>query len=351
MAAKRMKIVDYFQKKKAAQPPKSGSAVRKADWSLLLLLPYTLAFLTFIVAPVIVAIALSFTDFDSIRTPNWIGLRNYIYLFTQDSTFMQYILPNTLLFAVIVGPASFLLSFFLAWMLAQLTRVPRNILALLIYSPSLVSGVAIQVIWVTLFNGDASGYLNSLFLSWGWIEAPIQWLQDKRYLMMVMIIVTIWSSTGVGFLAMLSGILNIDQELYEAAYIDGLRNRWQEIRYVTLPSMKPQLLFGAVMSMVSTLQAGGIGVALSGSNPTPNYAGDLIVNHIEDYAFTRYEMGFASAVSVVLLLFIFLLTKLVYRFFGSGKAKKDEKRVAYLSDGTPYISNPGKDKDGRSLSK
>jgi len=351
MAGEQMKFKEYLQKRKDAKPPRSGSAVRQADFSLLLLVPYMLAFLTFIVAPVIVAIALSFTDFDSVRTPNWVGLQNYIYLFTQDSTFMQYILPNTLLFAVIVGPVSFILSFFLAWMLAQLTQVPRNILALLIYSPSLVSGVAIQVIWVTLFNGDASGYLNSLLLSWGWIDAPIQWLQDQRYLMMVMIIVTIWGSTGVGFLAMLSGILNIDQELYEAAYIDGLRNRWQEVIYVTLPSMKPQLLFGAVMSMVSTLQAGGIGVALSGSNPTPNYAGDLIVNHIEDYAFNRYEMGFASAVSVVLLIFIFLLTKLVYRFFGNGKKKVAAKQLAYQSDGKPYLMTKGKDQHGRALSK
>lgn len=346
-----MKLWDYFKKKKANEPPKSQSAVRKADWSLLLLIPYMLAFLTFIVAPVIVAMGLSFTDFDSIRSPSWVGLANYIYLFTQDSTFMQYILPNTLLFAVIVGPVSFILSFFLAWMLAQLTRVPRNILALLIYSPSLVSGVAIQVIWVTLFNGDASGYLNSLLLSWGWIDAPIQWLQDKTYLMMVMIIVTIWGSTGVGFLAMLSGILNIDPQLYEAAYIDGLRTRWQEVFYVTLPSMKPQLLFGAVMSMVSTLQAGGIGVALSGSNPTPNYAGDLIVNHIEDYAFTRYEMGFASAVSVVLLIFIFILTKIVYRVLGAGKDKRKEKHVSYDEQGRAYIVDPKGDANARALSK
>lgn len=337
-----MKLIDEIKRKRAALPPRSQSSVRKADWSLLLLLPYMLAFLTFIVAPVLTAIYLSFTDFDSIRAPSWVGLQNYIYLFTQDSTFMQYILPNTLLFAVVVGPVSFLLSFFLAWMLAQIPAVPRNILALLIYSPSLVSGVAIQVIWVTLFNGDASGYLNSLFLSWGWIDSPIQWLQDKRYLMMVMMIVTIWGSTGVGFLAMLSGILNIDQELYEAAYIDGLRNRFQEIFYVTIPSMKPQLLFGAVMSMVNTLQAGGIGVALSGSNPTPNYAGDLIVNHIEDYAFTRYEMGFASAVSVVLLVFIFILTKIVYRLFGTGKAKKGTKRVEYDANGKPYIVDPAR---------
>jgi multiple sugar transport system permease protein len=336
MANQRMNLKEWWHKLK--EKKRSQTAVRQADWSLTLLLPYMLAFLIFIVAPVIAAIAFSFTDFDSIRSPNWVFLDNYIYLFTQDSTFMEYILPNTLLFAAVVGPVSFLLSFFLAWMLAQLPRIPRNILALLIYSPSMVSGVAIQVIWVTLFNGDASGYLNSLFLAWGWISAPIQWLQDKRYLMMVMMIVTIWSSTGVGFLAMLSGILNIDPELYEAAYMDGMRNRWQEIVYVTLPSMKPQLLFGAVMSMVATLQAGGIGVALSGSNPTPNYAGDLIVNHIEDYAFTRYEMGFASAVSVVLLIFIFILTKIVYRLFGSGKDKKKAKTILYDEEGQPHIA-------------
>jgi multiple sugar transport system permease protein len=196
-------------------------------------------------------------------------------------------------------------------MLAQIPKAPRTLLALLIYSPSLTSGVTMQVVWIAFFSGDANGYLNSLLLQMGVIHEAVQWLQSETYLMPIMIFVTIWSSMGVGFLAMLSGILNIDSELYEAAYVDGLKNRFQEIRYITIPSMKPQLLFGAVMSIVSTFQAGSIGVQLSGSNPTPNYAGSLIMNHIEDYGYIRYEMGYASAISVVLLILIYVISKIV----------------------------------------
>lgn len=277
----------------------------------LLILPYILSFVVFIVLPVILAICLSFTDFNSISKPNFNGFANYIRLLTSDEVFMQKVLPNTIKFALIAGPAGYLLSFLLAWMLAQIPKIPRTILALLIYSPSLTAGVAMQVVWTTIFSGDPNGYLNALLLKWGIISEAIQWLQSEQYLMTIMIVVTIWSSMGVGFLSMLSGILNIDPELYEAAYMDGMKNRFQEIIYVTIPSMKPQLLFGAVMAVVNTFQAGAIGVQLSGSNPTPNYAGQLIINHIEDYGYIRYEMGYAAAISVVLLILIYVISKVI----------------------------------------
>lgn len=277
----------------------------------LLILPYALAFSVFIVLPVILAVGLSFTDFNSISSPNFVGLTNYIRLFTEDEVFMQKVLPNTIKFALIAGPTGYILSFILAWMLAQIPKGPRTVLALLIYSPSLTSGVAMQVVWTTIFSGDPNGYLNAILLKIGVINEAIQWLQSSDYLMTIMIIVTVWSSSGVGFLAMLSGILNIDPQLYEAAYMDGMKNRVQEILHVTIPSMKPQLLFGAVMAVVNTFQAGSIGVQLSGSNPTPNYSGQLIINHIEDYGYIRYEMGYAAAISVVLLVLIYVISKVI----------------------------------------
>ncbi len=284
---------------------------RSGITTALLILPYALSFTVFIVLPVILAIGLSFTDFDSVSSPNFVGLTGYIRLLTEDDVFMQKVLPNTIKFALIAGPAGYLLSFILAWMLAQIPKGPRTVLALLIYSPSLTSGVAMQVVWTTIFSGDPNGYLNAILLKMGVINEAVQWLQSSDYLMTIMIIVTIWSSMGVGFLAMLSGILNIDPQLYEAAYMDGMKNRVQEILYVTIPSMKPQLLFGAVMAVVSTFQAGSIGVQLSGSNPTPNYSGQLIINHIEDYGYIRYEMGYAAAISVVLLLLIYVISKVI----------------------------------------
>lgn len=301
---------------------KGTTSVQGNKLSLLFMAPYLIGFLAFIVLPVIVAMFLSFTNFDSITSPNFVFLNNYLFMLTEDTVFMQKVLPNTILFAVIVGPASFFLSFFLAWLLAQIPKLPRTILALLIYSPSLVGGIAMQVVWVVIFNGDANGYLNSFLLNIGLIEDPIQWLQSTKHLFPIMCLVTIWSSSGVGFLSMLSGILNVDSQLYEAAYIDGMKNRFQELIYVTIPSMKPQLLFGAVMAIVATFQAGAIGVQLSGSNPTPNYAGQLIVNHIEDFGFIKYEMGYASALSVILLLFIYLTSKVVNRLLATDERKQ-----------------------------
>lgn len=279
--------------------------------------PYALLFIVFIVIPVLAAFLLSFTFFDAIQFPNFVGLNNYIALLTQDDTFMKYVLPNTIQFAVIVGPGGYALAFLLAWILAQLPRIPRTIFALILYSPSMTAGVAMAVVWRTLFSGDQTGYLNSFLMGLRLIQEPIQWLQSPQYLMPIMIVVTLWSSMGIGFLAMLAGILEINPELYEAAAIDGLNSRWQEIFFITIPSMKPQMLFGAVMSIVGTFQAGAIGVTLSGSNPTPRYAGQLIVNHIEDYGFLRYEMGYAAAVSVVLLLMVLFFTRISNRLFGS----------------------------------
>jgi len=276
---------------------------------------YALLFLIFIAVPVLVAFFLSFTFFDSIQLPRFNGLSNYIVLLTQDDIFMKYVLPNTIKFAVLVGPGGYALAFLLAWVLAQLPKVPRTIFALILYSPSMTAGVAMSVVWQTLFSGDQNGYLNSFLLSLNVIQAPIQWLQSPQYLMTIMIVVTLWGSMGVGFLAMLAGLLDINSELYEAGALDGISSRWQEIFYITIPSMKPQMLFGAVMAIVGTFQAGTIGVALSGSNPTPQYAGQLIVNHIEDYGFLRYEMGYAAAVSVVLLLMVLVFTRLANRLF------------------------------------
>lgn len=279
------------------------------------LAPYVLLFTLFIIIPVLIAIALSFTNFNTIQAPDLVGFMNYVNLLTRDAIFMQYVLPNTILFAVIVGPGGYLLLFFLAWCLSQISKVPRTILALLLYSPSMTSGVAMTVVWKIIFSGDERGYLNSLMLNLGWISEPIAFLQSADYLMPVMIIVALWSSMGVGFLAMLAGMMNINEEMYEAADIDGVRNRFQEVFYITIPMMKPQMLFGLVMAVVNTFQVGYIGVSLSGANPTPSYAGQLIVNLIEDYGFIRYEMGYASAASVVLLILIYGVTKWSGRMF------------------------------------
>lgn len=293
-----------------------GNRVNKVKQNpYIFLLPYIFMFSLFIIIPVGMAIYLSFTNFNTIESPDFIGFLNYINLLTQDEIFMQYVLPNTVLFAVIVGPGGYILSFLLAWCLAQLTPVPRMILALIFYSPSMTSGVAMAVVWKILFSGNQAGYINSLLIRSGIITEPIIFLQDTRFILPIMIIVALWGSMGVGFLAMLAGVLNIDETLYEAGAIDGIRNRFQELIYITIPSMKPQMLFGAVMAIVGTFSTGAIGVELTGANPTPAYAGQLIVNHIEDYGFIRFEMGYAAALSVILLLIIYLFSYISKKLF------------------------------------
>lgn len=274
---------------------------KRFETDFLFALPYAIIFFTFVILLILISIFLSFTYYDTINVPRWIGLTNYVTLFTRDSDFMQYALPNTVKYAIIVGPVGYLLAFFMAWLLAQVTKKVRTVLALILYSPSLTSGVMMAVVWRVLFSGDSRGYLNSILISMSVISSPMQFLQSSTMIFAIMIFVGLWSSMSVGFLAMLSGILNINKELYEAAYIDGMKSKWQEIFYITIPSMKPQMLFGAVMSIVGTFNTSGLATTLSGSTPPPQYAGWLIVDHMNDYGFARYEMGYASAISVVLL--------------------------------------------------
>ncbi|MDR1532603.1 MAG: sugar ABC transporter permease [Clostridiales bacterium] len=289
---------------------------RSIDLSIPLnLAPYVTLFTFFIVMPVVLAALLSLTYFNSVEFPRFVGLANYVNIITQDSVFMKNVLPNTLLFSIIVGPVGYVLQFLLAWALAQVPKRPRMVLALAFYSPSLTLGVTMAIIWKVVFGGDQFGYINYLLLSLQIIEKPVQWLQSPEFILPIMIIVSLWASMGVGFLAMLAGILNIDPELYEAAYIDGLKNRFQEIVYVTVPSMKPQMLFGAVMAIVNAFSAGQIGIDLTGTNPTPQNAGQTLAAHIEDHGFLRYEMGYATALSVVLLLMILVVSNVANRLF------------------------------------
>ncbi len=279
-------------------------------------LPYASLFILIIVLPVIVAIILSFTTFDTIQPPTWVGLGNYVSIFTSDSVFLQNAVPNTISFSIIVGPIGYMLSFLLAWMLAQVPHKARTIYAVIIYSPSITGAVMMAFVWRILFSGDETGYLNYVLLNWFGVDNAIQFLQDADILFYIMIIVTLWSSMGLGFLAMLAGVLNIDRSLYEAAAIDGMKNRWQEIFYITIPSMKPQMLFGAVMSIIGTFNAAGIASALAGGGTPPQYAGWLIVDHAADFGFTRFEMGYASAITVVLLGIVLLFNKVAYQLFG-----------------------------------
>nr|WP_235594351.1 sugar ABC transporter permease [Paenibacillus naphthalenovorans] len=285
--------------------------------SYLFIAPFLICFALFIVIPIVAAIGLSFTYYNGIEPPRFIGWSNYQYLIAQDLLFLKYALPNTFKFAVIVGPGGYAAAFLLAWLISRLRGRYQKWVALAMYTPSLTIGIAMTIIWLPLLSGDRIGYLNSFLLRLGLIDVPKLWVTHPELLMNSMIVVTLWSSMGVGFLAMLAGILNVDTTLYEAGRIDGIKNNLQELWYITIPSMKPQMLFGAVMAIVTTFKTGAIGVELSGQNPTPEYAGHLIVNHINDYGFIRFEMGYAATVSVFLLILMYFANKLSWGLFGT----------------------------------
>lgn len=289
--------------------------------SYIFIAPFMICFILFIMLPVIAAFGLSFTYFNSLEPPRFVGWENFRYMLSQDLLLIKYALPNTFKFATIIGPGGYIASFLLAWLISILPAIYRKWFTLAMYTPSLAGGVAMGIIWLPLLSSDRIGYLNSFLIKLGFISEPILWVTSKEYLMGSMIVVTLWSSMGIGFLAMLAGILNVNPELYEAGKLDGIRSRLEEIWYITIPSTKPQMLFGAVMAIVGAFKAGGIGTDLSGMNPTPQYAGHVIVTHIDDYGFTRFELGYASALSVFLLLLMYLANKLCWRLFGT---KEDE---------------------------
>ena len=293
----------------ALKRTKNKISRRENNWhGWVFVAPYALIFSIFILVPVILAVILSFTNFNAIEFPEWVGFLNYITILTGDDIFMKHVLPNTVVYAVVVGIGGYVLSFVLAWALCNLSKLPRTICALILYSPSMTTGVAMTVLWKVIFSGDQSGLLNSWLMELGIITEPIIWLINADYVLPIVIVIGLWSSMGIGFLSMIAGILNTDETLYEASSIDGISNRFQEMIYITIPQMKPQMLFAAVMAVVGAFQNGVISSMLVG-NPSPGYASQLLVNHIEDYGFLRYEMGYAAAVSVVLLLIVQLFSK------------------------------------------
>ncbi|MCQ6563345.1 carbohydrate ABC transporter permease [Paenibacillus mendelii] len=303
--------------KAGAQPVRALKRIWNERMAYLFMMPFLISFIAFILIPVIMGILMSFTSFDAFRFPEFVGFQNYIALLTQDTVFMKYAIPNTLKFAFFVGPIGYLLSFGVAWLIYQLPKDARDIITLAFYAPSMAGAVALTVVWQAAFSGDYVGYLNNYLLQLGLIETPVLWLQDPKFLLHIMIIVTVWMGFGVGFLALLAGFDTVNKELYEAGKIDGISNRLQEVFYITVPSMKPQMLFSAVMAIVGTLKAGAISTQLTGLAITPQYAGHLVLNHIDDYAFIRFELGYASMVSVVLLVISYIAMKLSYRLFGS----------------------------------
>ena len=263
--------------------------------------PFLLLFIIFTVLPVFLSIILSLTDFNMLQMPSWKGISNYTRLFLNDEIFIL-ACQNTLVFAAITGPVSYLLSLLIAWFINELPPKIRAVVTLVFYAPS-ISG-QVYLIWKTLFSSDSYGWANATLMDLGIITSPILWFDNAQYVMPLCIVVALWTSLGTAFLSFIAGLQTIDRSMYEAAAVDGIKNRWQELWFITLPTMRPQLMFGAVLAITSSFGFGAVVDALCGF-PSVDYAAHTIMHHLNDYGGSRYEIGYASAIAVVLFVIMF----------------------------------------------
>ena len=282
---------------------------------IVMLLPFLILFTVFTMIPIGASVVLSFFDYDVVNTPGFVGLGNYLKMFVSDYEF-PIAVANTLKFAVVTGPISFVLAFLLAWMINEFGPKTRSVLSFLFYSPALVGNG--YFIWQIAFSGDSYGYVNSLLISAGLITDPIVWFRDPNYAFTIVMIVQLWMSMGISFLANIAGLNNVDEAMYEAGAIDGIRNRWAELWYITVPSMKSILLFSAVMQVQSTFSISAVATTLTGF-PSVNHATETILTHITDVGTVRFDMGYASALSV----FLFALMMIVRLVLGRLLVSKD----------------------------
>ncbi|WP_152401539.1 carbohydrate ABC transporter permease [Paenibacillus cellulositrophicus] len=302
-------VSSLVQPKKQSRLANVWRELKKNKHYYILMSPYMLIFFAFTVVPVVFSIVLSFFYFNMLEFPRFVGWQNYSRLFLNDDVFMI-ALKNTLLFAVICGPISYIACFLFAWIINELSPKVRALMTLVFYAPSISGNVFF--IWLIIFSGDRYGYLNGFLIKFGFMLEPIQWLTNEKYILPIIMIVQLWLSLGTSFLAFIAGLQTIDKSLIEAGAIDGIRNRWQELWFITLPSMRPQLMFGAVMQITSSFAVADISVALAGF-PSVNYAGHTIVTHLMDYGTIRFEMGYASAIATVLFAMMLGANKLTQR--------------------------------------
>ena len=283
--------------------------IKKSKASYIMMAPYFILFFFFTVLPVVMAVGFSFTYYNMLEMPTFVGWKNYIKLFLEDDIFMKS-LKNTLILAVITGPVSYMLCLLFAWIINEFKGKLRAFLTLIFYAPSICGNA--YMVWNLILTGDRYGYLNGILLKLGILDEAVQWMQTEKYVLPFLIVVQLWLSLGTGFLSFIAGLQTVDKSMYEAAALDGVKNRWQELWYVTLPAMKPQLMFGAVMQITSSFAIADVSLNLAG-NPSVNYAGATVVTHLLDYGTVRLEMGYASAIATILFLLMVGSNQLVQK--------------------------------------
>lgn len=302
--------LNFFQKLLMMRRHNARVALKKMKMNkncYLFLAPYAILFTMFYVFPVVASIYFSFTYYNILEAPTFIGLDNYISLLLEDDIFLIGI-KNTLIIAVVTGPLGYIMSFFFAWLINELPRWVRSVAIVVFYAPSIAGNC--YVIFSVFFRGDAYGYVNAFLMNIGILDNPVYWLTNPDTMLPVCMLVILWMSLGTGFLSFVAGLQGVDASQYEAGCIDGVKNRWQELWYITLPNMKPMLMFGAVMAITQAFGVCDVTMQLCGY-PSTDYAARTIVTHLFDYGFSRFEMGYACAIATILFLMMILSYKII----------------------------------------
>jgi len=301
-----MSFARYVEKTKSANQ-RLFKEVYRHRVCYFFLAPYAIVFILFFVAPLVISVWYSFTYFNILQAPKFIGLRNYINLLLADDVFLI-ALKNTFIMAAVTGPVGYIAAFLFAWFINELPRYIRAFVTLVFYAPSISGGAF--MIWALIFSGDAYGYINGFLMNIGLLDQPLLWLTDPKYMLPVILVVILWMSLGAGFLAFIAGLSTIDPTLYEAGLVDGISNRWQELWYITLPNMKGMLMFGAVMAITQSFGVADVTIVLAGF-PSTDYAVHTVVNHLIDYGSIRFEMGYASAIATILFITMILCNAVI----------------------------------------
>jgi multiple sugar transport system permease protein len=265
--------------------------------------PAIIGLLVFTLGPILASAYISFTDYDILGSPVWVGLENYIKLF-HDPFFWQSI-KVTVIYSVVSVPLGLVVSLALAMLLNRSLK-GIYLFRTIFYLPAVISGVAVSLLWKWIFNPDFG--LMNYFLAFLGIDGP-KWLFDENWALPALIVMSLWG-VGGGMLIYLAGLQGIPTELYEAAEIDGA-NRWRKFISVTIPMLSPVIFFNLVMGIIGSLQIFTEGYVMTAGGP--NNSTLFSVLYLYRNAFDYLQMGYASAIAWVLFLIILLLTLAVFK--------------------------------------
>ncbi|NQU95640.1 MAG: sugar ABC transporter permease [Candidatus Omnitrophica bacterium] len=286
--------------------------LNEAKWSYIFIAPAVLLFLIFVVGPVIASFYWSFTEYDAIHAPKWVGLANYKNIFFNDPRFWKSV-RNTCLYTLGVIPLGTALSLLLAIAVDQQIRF-KNFFRAIYFIPSVTSVIALSVIWKWLFAGEKYGLINHILIRVG--LQPVDWLMSPVWTLPAIMIMSIWASLGYNMILFLAGLQTIPKTVYEAADIDGA-NVFDKFWHITLPLLKPFTVFVVIIGFITSFQVFervyimtqselGIGGVLDSAL--------TVVAYLYDMGFRKFKMGYASALGYIVFVVVFIITIINIKF-------------------------------------